>query len=68
MWERFKPDRPYTQQQAMAELEIKSNDTFRRNYKNKKGFPKPISGGKTHPVWDGLALRNYFFKKANRYA
>ncbi|CAK1237144.1 unnamed protein product [Fructobacillus cardui] len=68
MYERFKPDRQYTQRQVMKELGIKSNETFRRNYKNKKGFPKPIHGGKTHPVWDGLSLRNYFFKQSNRYA
>lgn len=62
----FDATRWYTQKEVMKELGIKSNDTFRRNYKNKRDFPKPVSGGVTHPVWDGLALQNYFFKKANR--
>lgn len=65
---KFDITKHYTQAEIMKTLEIKSYATFRRHFKSRRDFPKPIMDSKTHPLWDGLALHNYFFKKANKYA
>lgn len=65
---RFENTKMYSIGEIMEKLEIKSYETFRKYFKNKPGFPKPVVPSKTHPKYDGLALNNFFFKKANKYA
>lgn len=67
MGRHFDQTKWYSQKDIMDELGIKSYATFRKYYKNRRDFPNPVMDSKTHPKWDGLALQNYFFKKANRY-
>ncbi|CAK1237978.1 unnamed protein product [Fructobacillus cardui] len=65
---KFDINEEYTQKQVMEKLGIKAHATFKKWFKDDPKFPKPIWPSKTHPVYSGYELFNYFFKRARKYA
>ncbi|CAK8054154.1 hypothetical protein R54876_GBNLAHCA_00715 [Eupransor demetentiae] len=64
---KFDINKKYTQKEVCQVLDINPR-TFVRHYRDNRmaRFPKPILRSKTQIEWDGLALHNFFYRKANK--
>lgn len=65
---KFDINSEYSQKEVMKILGIKAHATFKKWFKNDSKFPNPIWPSKTHPIYSGFELYNYFFKRARKYA